>query len=274
MIMLTRLKRFTNFLLFTFTATRILLLAVVVLSIVPGTIYFNWPGWAKLDFAYAYVGLFYVAFISQVDFFVDAALTAIGSMILGRKYSPTSYWTPEVDALAKKMGVLGKAKVHVTSNPWVKGPFTNAATSTINIPASWIKKYHKKEILAIVGHEFSHIITRRRFMIEMTVMSFVVIGFSFLLSLYTIYQIYIVAEFALLLLLVSYVSRRNESRADRISAKATGPEGLISVFEHLRAEHKRDDGSLTHPSLSNRIKQLKPMLDDERAERFTSVPPE
>ena len=72
-----------------------------------------------------------------------------------------------------------------------------------------------------------------------------------------------VAEFALLLLLVSYVSRRNESRADKISAKATGPEGPISVFEHLRAEHKRDDGSLTHPSLSNRIKQLEPMLDDK-----------
>jgi Zn-dependent protease with chaperone function len=63
-------------------------------------------------------------------------------------------------------------------------------------------------------------------------------------------------------LLVSFVSWRNEFRADRDGAKATGPEGLISVFEMVMQKCGKDEGSETHPPFSKRIQHLKPYLDE------------
>ena len=64
----------------------------------------------------------------------------------------------------------------------------------------------------------------------------------------------------LLFLLIPMVSWRNEYRADFESAKALGPEGLISVFEQLEAESGSDEGSETHPPLRARINRLMKLL--------------
>ena len=44
----------------------------------------------------------------------------------------------------------------------------------------------------------------------------------------------------------------------------TGPEVLISVFEFWKNKISRDDGSETHPLLSNGIKKLEPLLDEPK----------
>jgi Zn-dependent protease with chaperone function len=257
----TLLRRFADFL--TYKIRSVLLLAVVVLSIVPGTIYFSWPASAKLAFAYAYTGIVEAAFVSQVSFFVNFAETAIGSVIFGRRYNPAPYSTPEITALAKKMGVLGKVKVHVTSNPWIKGPFTNALTGAVYVPLRWIESRPKSEIVSVIAHEFGHITKRRRFGLEVVLVFGFVFAFTFFLSLFTIWQIYLFAELSLTLLLISRVSRRGEYRADMEGAIAAGPEGLISVFEWLKTELRRDDGSETHPPLWKRIRKLEPLLDKD-----------
>src|SRR2546427_8441030 len=94
---LTFLRKFADFL--TYRIRSIFLLAVVVLSIVPGTIYFSWPASAKLAFAYVYAVIVEAAVLSQVSFFVNFAETAIGTIIFGRKYKPSPYSTPEITAL-------------------------------------------------------------------------------------------------------------------------------------------------------------------------------
>ena len=57
------------------------------------------------------------------------------------------------------------------------------------------------------------------------------------------------AELSMAFLLVSFVSWRNEYGSDLEGAKATGPEGLISVFELVRQKSGKDEGSETHPPL-------------------------
>jgi Zn-dependent protease with chaperone function len=59
----------------------------------------------------------------------------------------------------------------------------------------------------------------------------------------------------------SFVCWRAEYRSDKESAKVTGPEGLISVFERFVPDE--DHGSETHPPLSKRIQRLEEMLPND-----------
>lgn len=68
-------------------------------------------------------------------------------------------------------------------------------------------------------------------------------------------------ELSITFLLLTVLSWRNERRADWEGALVTGPEGLISVFERLKAKRKRDENYETHPSLGDRIRRLTPLLD-------------
>ena len=63
------------------------------------------------------------------------------------------------------------------------------------------------------------------------------------------------------MLVITYLSRRNETRADLEGAIGAGPEGLISVFEQLKNEAKRDEGSETHPPPKDRIQKLTNFLE-------------
>jgi Zn-dependent protease with chaperone function len=97
-----------------------------------------------------------------------------------------------------------------------------------------------------------------------------VMGFAFLLSLHSVPIIYEVAEIALALLMLSFISWRAERRADLEGARGAGPEGLISVLELLKSKTKRDEGSETHPPCADRIKKLMKMLDEENVDEETN----
>jgi Zn-dependent protease with chaperone function len=165
------------------------------------------------------------------------------------------------------MKILGKVRVYSTNNPWINGPFTNALTSRVYVPLSWIKSFPKSEIIAVLGHEFGHVTRRLRFGLELALGIILAYSFALFLNLLTVMLVLVfeVAEIAAAFLLVSFVSWRSEYRADRDGAKATGPEGLISVFEKVRQKSGKDEGSETHPPLSNRIRRLEPLLDEPQS---------
>lgn len=257
------IKDLEDYLYLTFTIRRLLLVALVVLSVVPGTIYYGWAASAKWDFAALYVSILYLTLWTQSRFIIRFARAVIGTSILGWKYRPTPYSTPEITNLAKRMGVFGKAKVYVTSNPWIDGPFTNALNCAVYLPANWLEAFPKSEVLATVGHEFGHVTQRRRFSLEALLAAGLVLGFTYLLALHSVPLIYEVAEVSLSLLLLGVVSWRGEFRADMEGARSTGPEGLISVLELLRTKINRDDGSETHPPLHKRIERLEVLLNED-----------
>jgi Zn-dependent protease with chaperone function len=129
---------------------------------------------------------------------------------------------------------------------------------------SWIESFPKSEIIAVLAHEFGHVKRRVRFGLELTLAAGLAYSFALILNLFTVMLVLVfeVAEIAMLFLLVSFVSWRNEYRADRAGARAAGPEGLISVFETVRQKSGKDEGSETHPPLSKRIQRLEPLLDE------------
>ena len=118
----------------------------------------------------------------------------------------------------------------------------------------------------MLAHEFSHVTRRLRFALELTLAAAFAYGLATFLSTLTVTLLLVfeVTEISLTFLLISFVSWRNEYRADREGARFTGPEGLISVFEFWKNKISRDDGSETHPPLSNRIKKLEPLLDEPK----------
>ncbi len=247
---------------FSFKTRRLILLALVISSVVPGTLYWHMPATARWWFFSAYISLITAGIMSQTGFFLQFAETAIGALILGRRYKPIPFTTPEIDALARKMGVFGKAKVFVTTNPWIRGPFTTTLTSRVYIPTRWMESFPRSEIIGVLSHEFAHITGRRRLILELIFAMGLAYAFALVLSLITVILLLVfeVAEITMALLLVSFLSWRAEYRADREGAKMIGPMGLISVFELLRTKFARDDGSETHPPLSKRIQRLEAML--------------
>ena len=250
---------------FSFKTRRLILLALVLSSIV-GAAYWHMPSIARWWFTLGYVWLAALAIMSQTGFFVQFARTAVGVVLFGGRHKPVPLSSPEIDALARKMRVHGKARVYSTSNPWVGGPFTNALTSRVYIPLSWIESFPMSEIIAVIGHEFGHITRRVRLGLELAIG--IVFAYAFGVMLLTVFTVipllvYEVGEIAIALYVASFILWRSEYRADMEGAKATGPEGLISVFELVKKKFGKDDGSETHPPLSKRIRRLEPLLDKD-----------
>jgi Zn-dependent protease with chaperone function len=260
---ITRLEEFLRYVYLNFKLRRTVLISVLGLSILPGTLIYFLPSLVRL--AYAYVFTFFTAamLFSTVQFITGSVVTQISISLYSRKHKPEERFYPEVKQMATKMGIKYEKPIYVTNNPEVKSPFTNIFSGTITLPSFFEKKFHQTEVCATIGHELAHIKDKRTYAKEMLIASSVAVAFTFILGLFTIPLICGIAEFAFIMLALSQIMWRNEYRADKEGANATTPEALISVFEQLKSESKRDEGSETHPPLQARINRLMHLLDSQ-----------
>lgn len=268
MAKITWIKEFGKRVYLTFKLWRMVLISIVFLSIVLGTnLLFFLPSAMRWALALVYVLLAEVMVFSIVRLITGSAGQIISSVFYNRKHKPEKRYFPEVKQIAKKMSMEYDKPILITENPSIKSPFTNLFTRNIMFPASWIRKFHRTENDAIIGHELAHIKYRLKFIVELLLVTFVTWGFALLLATITwSLGIYVIAELAFMMIILSYILWRNELRADweGPACNATTPEALIAVFEYLKAECKRDDGSETHPPLQARIKRLMRLLDSDR----------
>ena len=251
----------------TFKIRRILLLAVAVLSwlfTVPVLVML--PGWTRVDLVYLYVGLAYVTGFFMYGAFRHPLKTILASIFLGwryksREFTPEEYRDYGVTEIVNVMGIKKKVRVYVTPNRWIEGPFTDATRNKIYIPLKWMDRFPRLDVRGVLGHEIGHIKTKGKFVRDLAAAVGGIAGVTFLLGMYSVSVVTVtIFEFALAFLVLTVLSWRNELRADFEGARVTGPEGLISVFEQLRAEGHRDDPSETHPSLTERITRLSLLL--------------
>lgn len=247
---------------FTFPIRRSLLRATLVMGTIAVFI-FEMPIALRMVFAYAFIIIVGAGLYSVANSFARSIGALVSITILRKKYQITEYTTPQVEQLKKDMG-LGNVKVMLTSNPHAWSPFTNVISRTVYLTTEWLKDFPAKEVLSTLGHEFGHVKTRRRFALETIAVMGAVFAFSTLLSFHSIPLVVELVEFAGMILGLTYVSWRNERRADMISAQYCGPEGLISVFEQILSKTKRDEGSETHPPLRDRIARLSCFLDSHQ----------
>ncbi len=255
---ITLFKDFAEFL--SFRDRRRVVLGVLVSS-VTGTFYWLMPAVIRWWFFYVYAGLTGLFIASQATLFVKLAGTNISFLFSRGKYKRIPYLDPEVDALARRMGIGTKVKVFATDDPRVKAS-TNPFTSTIYFSAEWLRGLlSKSEILGVFGHEFGHITRIKQFVIEIILAVVLSYAFAWGLYFFTVFVlstallalVFNVAEIAIAMLLVNFVCWRAEYRSDKESAKVNGPEGLISVFQLIG---EPNDGSETHPPSLKRIRRL------------------
>jgi len=250
----------------TFKLWRTVLISILLLSIILGTnLLFFLPYEMRWALVLVYLLLSEIMVFSMVSLIADSAGQIVSAYFYNRKNKPEKRYFPQVKQIAEKMGFKYDKPILITENPSIKSPFTNVITKQITFPKSWIRKFHMTEICAILGHELAHIKYRFKLVMELLLVVFVTWGFALIFANITWnLGIYIIAELSFMMLILSYILRRNEYRADWEGANATTPEALISVFEYLKAECKRDDGSKTHPSFQARIKRLMQLLDSNR----------
>ncbi|MGA2199841.1 MAG: M48 family metalloprotease [Nitrososphaerales archaeon] len=248
------------FLYLTFKVRRLLLRILVVMAVVPGIFIFQLPPDMRLMFAYVYVSVMGLGLYSVANVYAGSLIQLFCMTLFGRKYKTYEYSTPETEHLKAKMG-LPRVRVFVTNNPRVRSPFTDVISQKVYLTTKWLDEFSEKDVQSTLGHEFGHAKTRLRFALEAGGVVAVTLLTGFALSFHTIPLVAEITEFSVLVLGLTFVSWRNERRADMISATELGPEGMISVLEQLRSQTKRDEGSETHPPLSDRITRLLPLLD-------------
>lgn len=258
------LKKFPRYAYLNYPLRRNLLIAVVLLGIIPGIpgIYLgDLPQGAKQAYAYLYTSITMTSFFTMSGAYQRPVTLALVVLFSARRFKPLPYSTAEVEDAKIKVGIPKDSKVSITNDSRIKSPYTNLYTGAVFIPNDWLRTYHRTESLAALGHEFAHVKTRKRFIIEMLLGVLGIFGFSVALSFFVAPIFVQISEIALALLVLSYLSHRNEFRADRISAKALGPVPLISLFQYLKSQAERDDGSETHPSFTARINRLLRLLE-------------
>jgi Zn-dependent protease with chaperone function len=153
-----------------------------------------------------------------------------------------------------------KVKVFLTESKFVTGPYCNMLSGNVYLPKSWLSKYHESEINAAIAHEFGHSTRRNRFNLTNIILFTVLTLYSVYVVAYTMPGIGQMAAIAFEMLVLTWIARNNEYRADWDGAQAAGPEGLISLFEWW-IEEGGNEGSETHPSPKARIERLLKLLD-------------
>lgn len=243
----------------TFRARVIPLIGLIILGAAPVHLLASLSQQGRLVYSLAF-SILTMAMAPYVNNMVAMPMIELIHFSLYRKkYESREYSTSAILRLRKKMGLSDRIKVYVSDNPMIKGPFCNIITGKVFLPERWT--HPEQEPLASISHEFGHIKYRSLYFTEFICGILVVIIFSIMmLLLNTIPIIVKIAAFAFELLVLTFLSRRNEFRADHVGAKYGGPEGLISLFEKLKFEAKWDDGSETHPSFDARINKLRKYL--------------
>jgi len=243
----------------TFRMRTIPLVSVILLGLIPSSYIFNLPIHMRWVYASAF-SIFALASVPYINNIISPPILSLVRFTLTHKKHEThEYSTPEIETLAKRMGLLGKVKVYATSNPWIKGPFCNMITEKVFLPEKWT--HPEQEPLATVSHEFGHLKNRRTLFFEMAFSQLVAIAILYVVFSNTIPSICKMVSIALQMLIFTALSWRNEDRADNEGARFAGPEGLISLFEKIKYESKWDDNSETHPSFEKRIKNLYKYMD-------------
>lgn len=237
--------------------------SVLVLSIIIGTnLLFFLPLTVRITLVGIYLIVTEIMVFPFVQLITGSAQQTISNFRYSKKHKPKEWYLPNAKQIAEKMNIKYDKPIYVTDNPSIKGPFTNLLSGKIYFPSSEIEELHHTENEATFAHELAHIKYTLRFVGEMFLATLATWIFAMSLAQFAInFTIFIIAEFAFMMLTLSFVIRRNESRADWTAGKATTPEAVISVLEYFRAKCKGDGGSITHQSIQARIKRLERLFD-------------
>jgi len=259
-------KEFGKRVYLTFKLWLMALVSVLVLSVILGTnLLFFLPLEVRLALVSIYLLVTEIMFFPIVRLIAGSTGLVVSNLFYNRKHKPKERYLRNRKKIAKKLNVRYDKPIYITDNPSIRSPFTNLLSRKIYFPSFLIQDVHRTEVDATYAHELAHIKYGLKFVGELSLATAATYVFSAVLAYFaTNLTIYIIAEFAFMMLVFSVVMRRNESLADWAGGNATTPEALISVLEYFRGKSKGDDGSITHQSFNTRIRRLERLFDSDR----------
>jgi Zn-dependent protease with chaperone function len=165
--------------------------------------------------------------------------------------------TESLKKLASRQGV----KLHKKKPLGIRKDFRNAYaipwTRQIVVGDTLLKELSDGELLALLGHELTHIQQNHGSSVMLWVFytcMLAVMPLSLLKAPNVVVNIVYVATF---FLVFSLISRRQERLADVGAAAIAGPQAVISLLKHITPRNQWRADSDTHPSTLRRIVYLK-----------------
>jgi STE24 endopeptidase len=133
----------------------------------------------------------------------------------------------------------------------------------IYVTRGMLNSFSVDRIRAVIAHELGHFHGRHMYFITiLEAMGLVTVILASWVSSGIGVPITIVVGFGVLVILLRWVSRRHEYKADRYAARLVGAQEVFVTFKSLFGERLgREEASIldTHPTMMNRLARLKKM---------------
>lgn len=247
--------------------------SVIILSVVLGTVLlFFLPLLARVALLGIYVLVTEIMVLPVVRMIAGSTGVAITNFRYNKKHEPKERYLKNAKQITQKMNIKYDKPVYGTGNPSVTGPFTNLLSRKIYFPSSDIEApaliLDEREKEFTFAHEVAHIKYAPRFIGEMLLTSLATYVFAIVLAQFVMnLAMLIFAEFAFMMLIFSFVMRRNEARADWAAGRATSPEAGMAALEYYEAKVKGDGGWITHQSFQSRKKRLERLFNSDDSQQ-------
>ncbi len=157
---------------------------------------------------------------------------------------------PQITKLANQMGVKD-------FNLKVRDDIENAYAlrNDIVIGSSFFKTMPQKRLLAIIAHEFQHMKGNHSMKITLGLYPLMVLVCLNYIALPK--MILYISLLSAILVFRTPLSWYFELKSDEAASKYVGSEEMIEALLDISSKHNRDEPSLTHPSIKDRIEKLR-----------------
>ena len=180
---------------------------------------------------------------------------------LSKKKYPSSYEIPDyenIQTLVDRMGVKLDKKHPFILKLGLDNAYSDPVTRRVFLGDTLLGKLEAQERMALISHELTHL--KENHNLKRILPLFIL----YIPLVFTLRRgqdlVFGVVWIALFMILLPYVSRRFEYKADARAVDETSPEANISLLKKVEAEERWDYETITHPSIQSRIDRIEKLL--------------
>jgi Zn-dependent protease with chaperone function len=181
-----------------------------------------------------------------------------------KKYS-SSYDIPDYENIQKlvdRMGVKLNKKHPFILKLGLDNAYSDPLMRRVVLGDTLLAKLETQERMALISHELTHL--KENHNIKRILPLFI----FYIPLVFTLRReqdlVFGAVWIALFMILLPYVSRRFEYKADACAVDETSPEANISLLKKVEAEEHWDYETITHPSIQSRIDRIEKLLKRQR----------
>lgn len=157
---------------------------------------------------------------------------------------------PPIQKLANQMGIK---KFNLKVRADIKNAY--AKGDDIVIGSSFFKTMPQKRLLALIAHEFQHL--KGKHNLKITFWLYPVMVFACINYIALPKTILYISLLSATIVFRTPIAWYFELKADEAASKYVGSNEMVDALMHISTNHDRDEPSLTHPSINDRVKKFR-----------------